>query len=160
MERFPIVLLFLVSLGACKVPEVSPPPSATESAIPILDPAEVRRPPESVLDSFVGCYEFAVTIRSEAEVTERLRAELRKTQANSPNSLELELSPRPPMKPSWSVRGGEAVFSWSTGFTGLSFRLRKGGNQPEATMGRFADAGPDLRPTFHPVAVKRVPCGG
>ena len=153
-------LMLLPILFACQVEEVSPPPNAVEESLPVLDPAEIRRPAEEILDSFAGCYEFAQRAKSAPSGSQSIRAELRKVQASRPNSFEAVLTPGPPMPPHWSVHHGEAVFSWTDGYSGFSFRLLKGGAAPVALVGEFTDYGPKIIPTFVPVAVQRVPCGG
>lgn len=157
-----LIACLLATVG-CEVAPVEAPASASDSSAPPIDPLfEVLpgvRPAESVLDSFVGCYEFGVDVRSlsQTEDGSTVRAELRKVQLREPNRFELILRPEPRQRPHWSVtRKGEAVFWWSTMFMGVTFKLLPGDDIPTALVDRFSDT--EFDENYSEVRVQRIQC--
>ncbi len=73
--------------------------------------------------------------------------------------FQIRLRPKPRLRSEWTLRDGAAEFSWSTGFSGLSFRLRSNGAALTASAVPFADVhGQQLADAFA-VRVTQIECG-
>jgi len=117
-------------LGALVIAAAASAAPAFWEIHPATPPPVVGRPaipPDLIREAarFEGCYDLILPTELSQTLPESLRVYLSRVPAIRPGQLEAFFQPPSPLRTTWTIHDGVAALTWSTGESGVYFRLTR-----------------------------------